>query len=296
MRLLYTEAYKLGQGGILRILLSLIVVSVLFFGGGFVSLYMFHLFQMFHFFKLDPQLIRYIFLNGPFFFIYLGLWLSMRVIHRQPFKTLITTHNCFNWRNFSIGVILTMFLLSIMFFVQYLFSPAFFKNVLDLPKLFEFLPVAVIFSFIQTSAEELFFRGYIIQQTSRYLKSNLLISVLSGVLFTLPHLANPELKGVSFIYSLPYFLTGFMYAFLTIRSNGLEFSLGSHFANNFFLTLIVNCKGSAIGETPSIIQVDYPDPRLGLGSVVISLIQVALMYLLVMWLIKPNDQKISLQE
>lgn len=117
-----------------------------------------------------------------------------------------------------------------------------------------FLPyaaVAVLLLPIQTTAEELFFRGWLIQGLSQRYSNIWLLSIASGVIFALPHLANPEAAGALLPAMFGYATVGFALAWVTVRDRSLEIAIGAHAANNLFVALVVGYEGGALpAEAP----------------------------------------------
>lgn len=72
--------------------------------------------------------------------------------------------------------------------------------------------VAVTLMWLQTTAEEWLFRGYVVQWLSLSTGRPLVLAAVSGALFALPHLANPEvltLSGLALLLGpVPYFVFG----------------------------------------------------------------------------------------
>ncbi len=71
--------------------------------------------------------------------------------------------------------------------VRYTFNASFLQT-------WPYLLAALLLIPLQTSAEEFFFRGYLLQGSRRLTKNWLVLSLLNGVLFTLPHLGNVEVE------------------------------------------------------------------------------------------------------
>jgi membrane protease YdiL (CAAX protease family) len=120
---------------------------------------------------------------------------------------------------------------------------------------------------IQTSAEELFFRGYLLQWMGLRLQNQWLLSLLNGVLFLLPHLANPEMATRSILIGLGYFVMGFFLTLITLQDHGIELALGMHAANNLFAALFANYTVTAL-PSPSLFTVQVLDPVYSLISLV----------------------------
>jgi membrane protease YdiL (CAAX protease family) len=62
---------------------------------------------------------------------------------------------------------------------------------------------------------------------------------VSGFLFGILHLANPEVQLLGKVVLIYYILTGVFVGILTAMDNGLELGIGFHAANNIFGCLIL---------------------------------------------------------
>jgi hypothetical protein len=139
---------------------------------------------------------------------------------------------------------------------------------------------------IQTSAEEVFFRGYLLQWIGLRLKNKWILSFLNGVLFFLPHAANPEMAVNSLLVGLGYFAIGFFFTLITVQDNGMELALGMHAANNLFAVLFANYKVTAL-PSPALFTIQTLDPVYGLISLVIGM---SIFYVLYIKLLVPKPQ------
>lgn len=83
--------------------------------------------------------------------------------------------------------------------------------------------------------EELWFRGLILNHCNRYL-SAFTLSMVTGLLFMLIHLLNPDIDFASKWPSL--FLAGALLAILYFYYRTIWVPLGVHFGNNFFSSLV----------------------------------------------------------
>jgi len=85
---------------------------------------------------------------------------------------------------------------------------------LNLTRFLPFLFLALFFIPIQTSAEELFFRGYLLQEIGLRSRNIWVLSCISGLLFGLPHLLNPEATVNFPLLGFYYFAFGFSWRLL----------------------------------------------------------------------------------
>ncbi|MEY3374221.1 MAG: hypothetical protein RIT18_852, partial [Actinomycetota bacterium] len=101
----------------------------------------------------------------------------------------------------------------------------------DAARFFPYLLVAFTLIPLQTTAEEVFYRGWIQQRLENGRRSIYLVSVIGGALFALPHLGNPEVSGNLLLPILGYGSTGFMLTWVTMRDqsrlNWLHVDLGN---------------------------------------------------------------------
>jgi len=109
-----------------------------------------------------------------------------------------------------------------------------------------YLLVALVLFPIQTTSEELFFRGWVIQWAAKRNTNIVWLSSLSAVLFTLPHMVNPEALGDPVGAFLGYFSVGFALGWVTVRDRSLEVAIGAHLSNNLFAGLVVGYEGGAL--------------------------------------------------
>ncbi|KAF0677326.1 CPBP family intramembrane glutamic endopeptidase [Profundibacterium mesophilum] len=109
------------------------------------------------------------------------------------------------------------------------------------------LPVALAGVLIQTGAEELLFRGYLLQQLAARFRSPLAWMVLPSILFGLLHF-DPGAQGAG--AWLPVFsagLFGLIAADLTARTGSIGAAWGFHFANNVLAILVLATEGTITG-------------------------------------------------
>ena len=121
---------------------------------------------------------------------------------------------------------------------------------------------------MQAGAEELVFRAYAMQGLALLTRRPALIAVASSVIFTVPHLLNPEVHQYGMlIMAANYFAIGMLLATVTLRDGRLELAIGLHAVNNVFLALVANYEGSAL-TTESVFTATELDPLYSLASIV----------------------------
>lgn len=213
----------------------------------------------------------YLAVSVSFPFIWLGLWLVVRFLHHRAFRTLITPAPKFSLPRFAKGFGVWLVLVALAQLAEFVLYPERAQWTFEPTRWFFFLPFVLVLTPIQTAAEELLFRGYWLQGTGRLTKLPIVLCVVNGILFALPHMLNPEVTanpGSALLLFLNYFVTGGFLAVYTLRDNRLELALGAHTSNNLFAALVVNYKDSAL-TTPAVFTNPVLDAPLGLLALII---------------------------
>lgn len=122
--------------------------------------------------------------------------------------------------------------------------------------------VALALIGLQTTAEELLFRGYVIQWLSLRWQRRAVLASVSGAIFTLPHLANPEILSLAgpavLLGPVPYFVLGYTFAWVSIATGSTELVIGAHWANNLLATTLLGATNSALAG-PTMITDSSPN-------------------------------------
>jgi uncharacterized protein len=185
----------------------------------------------------------------------------VKFIHGQSIRSLTTSRKKVDWKriffSFTIWGVFTMVTTLIFYFL----SPESFVVNFDPVKFFPFLIIALLLIPLQTSFEEYFFRGYLMQGIGVVTKSRLIPLIITSVTFGLMHIANPEVGKLGMIIMVYYIGTGFFLGIITLMDEGLELALGFHAANNLIGALLVTADWTAF-QTHSILK-DVSEPSAG---------------------------------
>ncbi len=207
----------------------------------------------------------------------IGIFLAIRFIHQRPFRTLITPARGIAWGRFFQGFAAWFVLSGLMSLVEAILYPGRYVWTLDLRRTIPFVFLALILIPIQTSAEELFFRGYILQGVGLRLRNIWILSAISGFLFMVPHFLNPEAAVNYGLMGFYYFFIGAAMAYVTLRDGRLELALGLHAANNLFSALFANYTVTVM-PTPSLFTINTLNPVYSVSAAVIGLIVFVLVF------------------
>ncbi len=213
-------------------------------------------------------LLHFVAINFSIFMMLAGLALTVKWIHRRPLRSLVTPASRVDWRRAGQGALCWVVLAAAIVVVEHLLFPDRYYLSFDAGRFPVFFAAVLVLTPIQCLAEELVFRGYAMQGLGLLTRRPAAIAVASGLLFTLPHLLNPEVaRHGLFIMAANYFAIGLLLAAVTLRDGRLELAIGLHAVNNVFLALVANYEGSAL-MTESIYTARELDPVYSLVSLV----------------------------
>lgn len=102
------------------------------------------------------------------------------------------------------------------------------------------LPLSLVAVFVQISAEEIFFRGYIQQQLAARFRSPWVWMVLPSVLFAVGHYLPEEAGENALMIAVWAGVFGLLMADITARAGSLGPAIALHFYNNITAILIVS--------------------------------------------------------
>lgn len=213
------------------------------------------------------------------------LWFGLKYIHNRPFLSLISPFDRIDWKRFFVAMGFWFLLMVGFEVVVYLTEPENYTWTFEAVNFFPSLLVVLLLIPLQTSLEELVFRGYLLQGFGLWFKRPWAAILLSSVLFGLMHIANPEIG--KFGYSILFYYIGFgiIMALITIMDERMEIALGVHAGNNIYGATVVTFSGSAL-QTPTLFTIG--EYHVGL-MVVMSLIASAIFVIVVMRKYQWND-------
>ena len=213
-------------------------------------------------FKTIPSNLRLFLLLLSFAFVVPGIWLVVKKLHDLPIMSILSSRKKIDLERVLYSFMLWGTVVSAFVFLEYSLNP---ENYVFNFKVKEFLILAVIailFIPIQTSVEEIVFRGYLMQGFGHWLNSRFMALFLTSTVFGSLHLANPEITALGYEFVILYITVGFVLGIMTLMDDGLELALGFHAANNLIAALLVTADWTVF-QTESIL-IDISEPSLGI--------------------------------
>ena len=209
---------------------------------------------------LDSNLYLFLMLFS-FIMGLVGLLIGIRFIHGRLIKTVVTSRSKIDWQRvfFAFG---SWFLISIIILAIGIFTEPenLIWNFKPIP-FFILVIISLLFLPLQTSFEELLFRGYLMQGLGVLAKNRWFPLLLTSVVFGLLHGANPEVAKLGNQVMIFYIGTGLLFGITTLMDEGTEIALGLHAANNIIAALFVTTDWTAF-QTAAL-YIDTSEPSLG---------------------------------
>lgn len=188
----------------------------------------------------------------PFLVMFVVSVLLIRSFHKRSLMDVINGGVSFRWRNFSVG----FFTWGVIIFATIVISVYLNQDNYELRfNAQTFIPLVIISLLMlpfQSGSEEFLIRGYLSQGIAARTRSNILVIIISSVVFASMHAVNPEVKEFGFWLVIPqYFLYGIFISIVAIMDNGIEMAIGLHSANNVVASIFVTSKSSVL-QTPAL--------------------------------------------
>jgi len=196
-----------------------------------------------------------------FAFGLVSLFLGVKYIHKRAIKTVITSRDKVDWSRFWFGFVVWGVLCVAVVTADIFLTPENYTwNFKPIP-FFTLLIVSFLFLPIQTSFEELLFRGYFMQGLGTWFQNRWVPLIVTSVAFGLLHGANPEVEKLGYISMVFYIGTGFFFGITTLLDEGTELALGLHAINNIVAAFLVTTDWTVF-QTDALF-IDTSEPSVG---------------------------------
>ncbi len=189
----------------------------------------------------------------PFLIGIIGLWLAVKLLHRKSLTQVVTGRTTFDYNR----VVFAMFIGLCLSTTWFVITVVIFQSEVSVQNLnfwdyLTFFLFAIVLIPYQAGFEEIFFRGYLLQGFMLFRSGKVFLLTTSALIFTLPHLANPEPWTYGVVpYVLSLLLFGTFLTLITLLDGGIELAVGYHAMNNLFIILVANTEVSAL-QGPSL--------------------------------------------
>lgn len=199
------------------------------------------------------KLLTFASLLIPFVFLAVFLLIWVKVVHNQSITSLITSRRRIDLKRITYAFSVWTFFSICSLAISYLLSPNDYVLQFDALQFLGLLIVSIALIPIQTTFEELFFRGYLMQGIYMFCAVRIVPFLLSSILFGLMHISNPEVENMGIQIMIIYIGSGLFLGALTLLDDGMELAIGYHAANNLVGCLLLTSE-ETVFQTPSIFR------------------------------------------
>lgn len=195
-----------------------------------------------------------------FVFAFIGLYLVVEKLHLQKFISIITSRERLDWSRILVSFGIWLIISVILFFASYFYDSS------DIVLQFNMIPFAIlsiitlILMPIQTTAEELLFRGYLMQCFYNLSLNKWFPLLMTSLIFGTMHIMNPEVEKIGYLILVYYIGTGLFLGIITLMDEGTELAIGFHAANNIVASLLITTDYTVF-QTHSIFK-DISEPSI----------------------------------
>ncbi len=195
-----------------------------------------HMSEVFHGFETPASAL---FMLASFLIWRPAIWLAIRLFCKRSYRALFGPEGRVAWRQFGAGLMVAaLFALASTVVAWALVGAPVRTDVSALPW-FGLAAIAIPLIYIQSSAEELLFRGFILQHMAARFGAFWAWGLVPSALFGLLHW-NPDGYGVAaWMVLLITGLTGLVFALVTAATGNLGLAIGLHFGLNVYALLLV---------------------------------------------------------
>ena len=212
-----------------------------------------------------PSNLRLFLLMISFVAVLPGIWLVVKKLHDLPLMSILTGRKNIDYNRILFSFCLWGAIISLMVITGYLISPDNYEINFKLKEFLILLIIAVCLIPIQTSVEEIVFRGYLMQGFGHWFNSRFMALFMSCSVFGILHIANPEVAQLGYGFIFVYFIGSFILGITVLMDDGLELVLGFHAANNIFIALLLTSDWTVL-QTESVLK-DISDPTFGIYDI-----------------------------
>ncbi len=168
-----------------------------------------------------------------------GVFLAVRLVHGRPFATVLGASGRIAWRDFSRGLAAALIASALAEGAAFFVDPSLRRNTIGLTAWLIWLAPLVLLLFVQVSAEELAFRGYLMQSLAARFRSPLVWALIPVALFTALHwdAHSPPAMKAAMLLGIGAFAV--LATALVVRTGNLGAGIGTHLGLNAFGILFV---------------------------------------------------------
>lgn len=172
--------------------------------------------------------------------IWIGLWIAMRWVHGEPLSALLGVSRRVSWPDFLKGLLAVLITSALSEILLYLLQPEIARGTISLSSWLLFLIPIVALTLLQTSSEEVLFRGYLLRGLANRFRSPLIWALLPGLLFTSLHWSSASSLAINACVLVSIAAFALLLTLVVYVTGNLGAALGAHLGNNLTGFLLIS--------------------------------------------------------
>lgn len=189
-----------------------------------------------------------------------AILLFVKPFHNRSITDTLTGRKKFDFKRLFFSIFIWGILMIISLLISYKMNPGNYVFQFDAKKFLILILVSSVFITMQSSFEEIIFRGYFQQGLAVLTKTLWIPLLITSIIFGLLHISNPEVKEYGVAIMLPqYIMLGLLFGICVVMDEGLEIPIGLHVVNNVLTSLLLTHESSVL-QTPALFTVKTVDP------------------------------------
>ncbi|TPK71770.1 CPBP family intramembrane metalloprotease [Mesorhizobium sp. B2-4-15] len=177
---------------------------------------------------------------GSFAGIWIGLWIAMRWVHGEPLSALLGNSRRVCRPDFLKGLVAVLITSLISEILLYLLEPGIARGTISLSSWLLFLIPIVALTLLQTSSEEVLFRGYLLRGLAYRFRSPFIWALLPGLLFTALHWSTNSSAAINACVLASIAAFALLLTLVVYATGNLGAALGAHLGNNLTGFLLIS--------------------------------------------------------
>ena len=172
--------------------------------------------------------------------IWIGLWLAMRFVHGEPLAALFGASRRVSLPGFVKGLIAVLITSALSEILLYGLQPEIARGAISLSTWLLFLLPIVALTLLQTSSEEMLFRGYLLRGLAKRFQSPYVWALLPVLLFTSLHWSPDSSLAINACVLASIAAFAVLLTLLVYVTGNLGAAFGAHLGNNLTGFLLIS--------------------------------------------------------
>lgn len=172
--------------------------------------------------------------------IWIGLWIAMRWVHGEKLAALLGNSRRISRSGFVKGLVAVLVTSLVSEVLLYLMQPEIARGSIALSSWLLFLIPILALTFLQTSSEEVLFRGYLLRGLAYRFRSPFVWALLPGLLFTSLHWSASSSAAINACVLVSIAAFALLLTLVVYATGNLGAALGAHLGNNLTGFLLIS--------------------------------------------------------